>query len=210
MNMELGTTHLRVLQQQIAAGSGLKEALASSIGNTVACDAQWRFFGETLPECGVERWNEGSLWKQHWKPFLPTGFFSFGEDVFGNQLVFASGQTSVQLWNHENGEMDDLLLDAMELLSTLVENGIEWIDFYQDGSLAIAREFGSIPTNCHLHWTTPLILGGAIIIENISVVEREQHLVGHAKLWRQIQGLEPGNMVKPGDDNEKEKKRGHH
>ncbi len=49
----------------------------------------------------------------------------------------------------------------------------------------------------HLHWTQPLILGGSTTVANTSVLDRNQHLVGHARLWRQIGNLPPGSSVVP-------------
>lgn len=135
-------------------------------------------------------------------PFLPTGLFSFGEDVFGNQLTVVRGEENVRLWNHENGAFIDLVLAPAELLSTIVESGIDWIDLYDNGSIEVARKYGRVPDNSHLHWTTPLVLGGAISLENLSLVERERHLVGHAKLWFQVAGLEAGSPIyakRPGE-----------
>jgi hypothetical protein len=139
----------------------------------------------------------GSPWKSQWKPFLPAGTFSFGEDVFGNQLALASGRDNILLWNHENSECHDLLVSPQELVRMAAESGIDWIDFYSDGSLVVARECGPVPLDAHLHWTTPLIFGCRVSRDNISLVEREPHLVGHAKLWSQVSGLPPGTTVVP-------------
>ena len=161
----------------------MEAVLPASVGNTVASEGLWRFFSDTFPPRGVHWWNNSSGWKEHWKPFLPAGLFSFGEDIFGNQLVIIPNQANVFLWNHEDGGFADLLLAPAELLSTVAESGIDWIDFYGNGSLEVARSYRRIPDDSHLHWTTPLILGGTVGLENLSVVERERHLVGHAKLW---------------------------
>jgi hypothetical protein len=49
-----------------------------------------------------------------------------------------------------------------------------------------------------LHWTAPLFLGGRVELHNVSLVQRDDHLVGHASLWRQVADLPPGSTVKPG------------
>ena len=72
---------------------------------------------------------------------------------------------------------------------------IDWIDFYSDGSLQIARGFGVVPEDSHLHWTTPLVLGGSVNLANLGIVPRDKHHVGHAKLWAQVSGLPPGTEV---------------
>jgi len=38
---------------------------------------------------------------------------------------------------------------------------------------------------------------GQVGAENTSVVERTMHLVGHAKLWKQLRGSNPGTIVMP-------------
>ena len=193
--IEFSAIHVRRLEESMAECTPLEVALPAALGNTVAGRGCWRFFSDTFPPRGVRWWNESSGWREHWKPLLPAGLFSFGEDVFGNQLVVVSGEENAYLWNHEDGTFIDLLLAPAELLSTVVESGIAWIDFYGNGSLEIARKYGEIPNDSHLHWTTPLVLGGTVSLENLSVVERERHLVGHAKLWFQVRGLEPGSTI---------------
>lgn len=193
--IELSRDNVRLLRESIEAGTPLETAIPASIGNAFAGGGLWRFFSDTLPPRGVRWWNESSGWREHWKPLLPASFFSFGEDIFGNQLVIVSSKENGYLWNHENGAFLDLQLAPTELLLTVVENGIDWIDFYRNGSLEIARKYGRIPDNSHLHWTTPLVLGGAVSLKNLSVVERGEHLVGHAKLWFQVRGLELGQTI---------------
>ena len=196
--IELSTNHVRLLEEGIAGGTALEAALPAYVGNAVAGGGPWRFFSHTFPSRGVRWWNESSAWKEHWKSLLPAKLFSFGEDVFGNQLVIVPGEENVFLWSHEDGVIVDLLLAPVELLSTVAESGIDWIDSYGNGSLEVARDYGKIPDDSHLHWTTPLVLGGSVSLDNVSVVERERHLVGHAKLWFQARGLEPGATVAVG------------
>jgi hypothetical protein len=192
---EIGTTHLRRLREQIETGLSLEKALPASIGNTVVSGGLWRFFSDTFPPRGIHQWNESSGWREHWKQFLPAGLFSFGEDVFGNQLIVVSDEENACLWNHEDGSLVDLLLAPFELLSTVAESGIGWIDFYKNGSLEIAHKYGEVPDNSQLHWVTPLVLGGLVTLENLSVIDREKHLIGHAKLWSRVQDLEPGATI---------------
>ena len=193
--IDLSTSHIRCLEEIVATGSPLEKAIPCSIGNTVAGGGLWRFFSETFPAGGVHRWNESSGWKEYWKPFIPAGLFCFGEDVFGNQLVIVPGEKIAKIWNHEDGAFVDLLLEPQEMLSVVAESGIDWIDFYGNQFLDVASKYGMVSDNLHLHWTTPMILGGSACKENLSVVERKSHLIGHAKLWHQIQNLESGSTV---------------
>ena len=186
------------LDELLARRMTPQAALPQAIGGTSLCDGIWRFLSVSWPQGGISGWNVGSSWKSHWRPFMPFGMFSFGEDVFGNQLVLVNGCENVLLWNHENGECCDLLVGPCALLRTALDSGIDWIDFYADRSLDVAREYGAVSLDMHLHWTTPLILGGQVARENISSVQREPHLVGHAKLWAQVSGLQPGMAVVPG------------
>ncbi len=192
----LSLQHLARLDELVAGGTAPPAALPEAVGGTCACDAVWRFFSNSWPQGGISGWNFESSWKSHWQPFLPSGLFSFGEDLFGNQLVLANGCDNALLWNHENGECFDLLVGPCELLRTAL-SGIDWIDFYSDGSLAVASQHGPVSLDMHLHWTTPLVLGGQVLLDNISLVQREPHLVGHAKLWSQIAALPPGTVVVP-------------
>jgi hypothetical protein len=177
------------LEELLASGLPPLNAFSQAIGGTSLSDCIWRFYSESWPNRGILVWNSGSPWKFEWQRFLPSGLFAFGEDVFGNQLVLVNGCDNALLWNHENGECHDLLVRPCELLRTALESGIDWIDFYCDGSLNVARQYGPVPLSMHLHWTTPLILGGQVAADNLSLVERESHLVGHAKVWSEISGL---------------------
>jgi len=175
----------------------LSEALSTSVGETHADGGLWRFFSAHYPKGGVAEWNSSAAWKREWG-FAPSLFYAFGEDLFGNQLVLRHGFENVHLWNHEDGSQADLLLDASTLLETVVQSGLDWIDIYKDGSLKIAQtRLMDVPVECHLHWTTLLMLGGKVSVGNTTVVERSMHLVGHAKLWIQLRGCDPGTIVVP-------------
>lgn len=193
--MQLESRHVEQLRESLAGGVPLAQAVQQTIGDADACGGLWRFYSESWPSGGVERWNERSAWKLHWRDFLPAGAFAFGEDVFGNQLIVVPGHENALLLNHENAECSDLYCDPVTLLATVLNDGVGWIDFYSDGSLTVARRFLPLPREFHLHWTTPLILRGAVDDSNVSIVERESHLVGHAKLWAQLRGLPPGTAV---------------
>ncbi len=178
----------------LSKSSGITAAL-KTIGPACLADGIWRLFSDLYPSGGIDEWNTVSVWRAEWG-IADAGFQTFGEDLFGNQLVVRPGSGNAFLWNHENGEEHDLLLEPAELFGVIVENGLDWIDFYGDGSLAVARSrIKDVPMEQHLHWTTPLVLGGVVGVENTSLVDRVSHLVGHAKLWRQIGDLPPGSSV---------------
>lgn len=185
------------LRHELSGAIPLADALSKSVGETQAGGGVWRFFSARYPNGGVAEWNSTVTWKLEWE-FTSTLVHAFGEDLFGNQLILRPDFENVHLWNHEDGSVVDLLLDPVTLLETVVQSGLDWIDFYNDGSLKIAEaRLMDVPTECHLHWTTPLILGGKLSVENTSVVERSMHLVGHAKLWRQLRGCDSGTVVVP-------------
>lgn len=192
---QLQSQDVDVLSELVAKNTPLPEAIAGSIGDTHASEGLWRFYSANWPFGGVRTWNEVSQWKTMWRPFLPAGAFAFGEDVFGNQLMIVDGLETVQLLDHETAEFSDLYCEPDVLLRTVLQDGIDWIDQYGDGSLSIARLFLPVSLSTHLHWVTPLMLGGDVSRENISIVDRESHLVGHAKLWSQLRDLPPGSAV---------------
>lgn len=191
----LSLQHLSRLDEILADGTAPQFALPQAIGGTLACDDIWRFFSDSWPPGGVSHWNIGSSWKSHWQAFLPRGLFSFGEDVFGNQLVLVNGYEHVYILDHECGKCYDLLLGPSNLLHVALESGIDWIDFYSNGSLDVARRDGAVPLDMHLDWTTPLILGGQVSRDNATLLERDSHLVGHAQIWSQVCDLPPGTTV---------------
>jgi len=195
--MELAPTHLACLTELLEQGTDITDGLPWAIGDTETCESLWRFYSNLWPTGGIGTWNATSAWKRKWEPLLPPGAYAFGEDIFGNQLIVIRGENNVFLWNHENGDCADLYCDPVTLLTTVLNDGIDWVDQYCDGSLTVARQFSPISRDSHLHWTTPLILGGVVRDSNISVVERESHLAGHAELWSQLRGLPFGTSIIP-------------
>lgn len=193
--ISLSSEHIAALRAQLDRGIAPNKGLPSALGATQTADGLWRFYSDSWPGQGIGWWNSESPWRLHWGRFLPLGLFSFAEDVFGNQLVNIAGRSEVYLLNHENAECHSLYVNPGELLSTVTGSGIDWIDFYSDGSLQVARGFGVVPEDSHLHWTTPLVFGGSVNLANLSIVPRDKHHVGHAKLWAQVSGLPPGTEV---------------
>lgn len=178
------------LRASLAGGVSPREALLECVGGTVLCNGLWRLYSAAHPKCGVDHWNEE--WCLAWG-LSKENVFAFGEDVFGNQLILTAQGTTVYLCDHENGSCHDLDLGVADLLEAGIVHGLSWIDFYSNGSLDIAKGFLTTVTwEQHLHWTQPLILGGAIAAQNVSVVDRVLHLSGHAKLWKQLSGLPAG------------------
>ena len=180
------------LANAIAIGA---PAIASVIGGAVVEQGLWRFYSAHAPAPGgVSAWNAGA-WRGAWSRMQPDLYF-FGEDAFGNQLVAIPGHPNAYIWSHESGELTDMELDLFSVIDSVASHGLDWIDFYGDGSLGVARRLlGSIDWGSHLHWATPLILGGTIQVENISVMERSVHLLGHGQLWAQVGDLPPGADV---------------
>lgn len=167
-----------------------------SIGDTQACSGLWRFFGQDFPIAGgISGWNAAHQWKDAWQ-IDADNVTAIGEDVFGNQLILMRNDTIAKLWDHESGEICDLLLDISELLTVVLREGLRWIDHYHNSSLDAAISFGvPAPLESHLHWRTPLVLGGPPIANNIALVERSAHLRSHAALWSRIRDLPPGSTI---------------
>lgn len=194
--MSLTPATLASLRTRASAGTPIYSALAMEVGGCEVSSGIWRIFSETYPGDGVWWWNTKSAWRLQWNDLLPVDLFAFGEDVFGNQIVGTKGGAASSLWNHENGELCDLCVDPITLLETVARDGVDWIDAYTAEMTAVARRFVPLSRGSHLHWTRPLILGGNIDAGNITIVAREPHLVGHARLWRQIHDLPPGTEIR--------------
>ncbi len=98
---------------------------------------------------------------------------------------------------HESGELFDTSLDLATLLECALSDGVSWLEVYTDEVSAIlASDAAAVPLSMHLHWTTPLVLGGRAHLDNVSFVDRAPHLVGHHQLWSQIGGLPPGASLR--------------
>jgi hypothetical protein len=197
---ELATKNLVALKSALP-NEPLSTALPKTVGGCSVAGGFWRFFSERYPETGgIFRWNSTEFWRQAW-PGLSSDLFFFGEDIFGNQLTLVPDRENVFLWNHENQDLADLLLDPATLFETVLQSGVHWIDFYTSEMLAIGRaRLLDVPENCHLHWTQPLILAGAVAMANTSVLEAVSHLKFHGELWVKLRDLPPGTevIIKPG------------
>lgn len=181
------------LQSALESGLPLREAAPVIIGGTVVNGGFWRFFSSRHPTMGIDRWNEE--WCATWA--LPKdSIFVVGEDVFGNQLLLTPKDSTMHVCDHENGACHNLDLGPADLLGAVLRYRVSWIDFYSNGSPAVAAGFlAELGWEQHLHWTHPLVLGGSVTAQNVSVVERLAHLHGHAKLWARISGLEGGGEL---------------
>lgn len=190
----LDSRHVSDLASAVAAGLPLHEAFPRHVGGRSAGNGAWRFFSPAHPGCGISDWN--TAWREAWG-VATADVSAFGEDVFGNQILAFAGRATVVLFDHESGGCHDLELGPVDLLSAVAEHGVSWIDSYGNGALAVAEGLsGSLDWEHHIHWTLPLILGGAIDAGNTSVVERHAHVRGHAKLRQQISGLPPGSETR--------------
>lgn len=182
------------LLELLGAGYPTLDAISKSMGGTTLCrDFMWFF-----PEVGIhdrKSWNAAPLWKYAWGG-TADALTAFAEDRFGNQFCFIPNRDTVFLWSHEDGAYIDSELDVGTLLGIVRQHDLDWIDFYRDGTLDVFRRYDEpIPDDHHLHWTQPLILGGAVARDNVSTVERVKHLVGHGQIWQRLQGLKPGEEI---------------
>jgi len=169
--------------------------VADTIGGTVTANGLWRIFGRSAPPPGVVQWNEPTLWKTCWGE-VARDKTCIGEDIFGNQLVCIPETADLLIWDHESGSLFTLEAPPDVALAAVLEHGIDWIEFYKNGSPRIAlHRLPDVPDTSHLHWTMPLVLGGAVDVNNTSIVERTKHLIGHAMLWQQVRDLPPGTKV---------------
>lgn len=174
----------------------MQMALPNTVGGSSLAGGFWRLFSKSYPEGGgIHYWNSAENWRKSW-PTLASNLFFFGEDIFGNQLTLLPERENVFLWNHENEDLVDLLLDPLTLLETVFQSGIDWIDFYIPKMISIGRtRLLDIPESCHLHWTQPLILAGPMDLKNTSVVNSVSHLKFHGELWAKLRGLPPGTEI---------------
>jgi len=192
---ELGPVHLGLLRAALGRGLGLRAALAESVGGTTTASGVWRFFSDSIPAGGVLKWNASGGWRAAWG-LADNQLYAFGEDVFGNQLMLVDDPAASLIWNHETGGLSELAFGPIDLLEIVAESGLEWLGYYQDGELAVAgQKAGSVSIEEHLHWTQPLVLGGVARVENTSLVDRHDHLIGHAELWCQVEDLPLGSSV---------------
>lgn len=172
-----------------------RACLAKVLGGKGVASGFWRFFSRTHPACGTGEWN--LRWCRSWG-LAPENVYSFGEDLFGNQLLIFMGRTSAYVLDHEDGECHDTQLSVDDLVEAVLDNGVGWLDFYANGANTIGVDFvAQVDWESHLHWVQPLSLGGRVSRDNVSIVERMAHLVGHERLWERIRDAAPGDEILP-------------
>jgi hypothetical protein len=182
------------LRELLESGEPIADALLAVGGRHVLFANAWRIFSSNFPAGGPEAVN-AAPWRQLWR--VPA-FHPFGEDVFGNVLVLMPGLPNAHLVDHECGDVHDLQLDPVTLIEVCATDGIGWLDPYASGALEVAEaEVGTLLPDHHLHWVTPLILGGKPERGNVIALPRGQHMRGHAELWKQIRDLPPGARAVP-------------
>ena len=188
---------VREAKERVSAGTPFSDVVPGVLGGTLLDNGFWRFFGSSEPgSLSLGTWSSPDTWKHAWNGLASLTFW--GEDVVGNQLLL-DGEGNVYLWNHENALTIELGFDLFTILETCLSHGFGWVDFYSDGSysLAKARVRGELPLDSHWHWLQPRTLGGRATGENLTPVERVQHLIGHGKLWLQLRDLPEGSRVIP-------------
>lgn len=182
------------LRRLLDEGRSVHSAIESLLGGKALASGFWRIFSAAWPSGGAAAWNGGD-WRGAWAD-MSAGFYCVGEDVFGNQLALVPNGDEVYLWDHETGALNGLHLDPLALLESVVVGGVGWIDAYANGCLEIAGpRVAALPLDSHLHWVVPLALGGGVSEANLAPIERTAHLIGHAKLWRQVGGVAPGTRI---------------
>jgi len=182
-------------QESFDTTGDVLDVVADTIGDTCTASGLWRIFGRSMPKLGIHDWNSQSLWKQHWGD-LAHDITCIGEDIFGNQLVCITETSNLLIWDHENGGLFTLNLNPQDAFEVVLKHGIGWIDFYNDKYIQVGLDrLVDLTENSHVHWTTPLILGGEIDINNTSIIDRVNHLIGHGKLWCQLQDVSLGSSV---------------
>ncbi len=187
----LSPSHLRAL---VDSGEQVADALLKVGGRDLLFANTWRFFSTEFPPGGPDTVN-AAAWRQVWRL---RSFHPFGEDVFGNLLVLLPGLPNAHFVDHECGAVHDLLLDPVTLIEVCATDGLGWLDPYAGDALRVAEtEVGALLPDHHLHWVTPLILGGRAERANVMSLPREQHMRGHAELWSQIRDVPPGAWVVP-------------
>jgi hypothetical protein len=192
-SMECDATSLPRLQHALETGAPMAVAVSSALGG-LTLDGIVRFFGADCPPGGVDAWNRAA-WRAEWA--LGGDVRCLGEDCFGNQLLCPSSDV-VAWWNHETGDTYDLEVDVVTLVSVGIDSGVRWLDCYRDIDFSSVESLvKALSMREHLHWVTPLVLGGDRNATNLQAVERNAHMTGHAELWRKIGRLPPGTRVVP-------------
>lgn len=183
--MNVHNNNIEMLAEQVRCHRSLEEAIASNLGGLTMCDGRWRFYQDSPSEPSSRTWT--NFWEQAWG-MVPKSTLHIGEDVFGNQISVNESSHETYICNHENNIYSEIGLKVVDLVNAVAKHGLFWIDFYNDGSLDIVEHLPKISIVQHFHWVHPLVLGGRVDLNNVCIIERIPHIIGHAKLWRSIQG----------------------
>jgi hypothetical protein len=169
-------------------------ALEEAIGGRTTAGGIWRFFSSAHPASGAAAWRNElrTAWRSE-----SLASQAFGEDLFGNQLVWHSAGGAMSVWDHEDGSYWDAEMAVADMLEGVLSHGLGWVDFYPAGAVDLAQALADqVSWAQHLHWVHPLVLSGAVTRENLALLDRTPHIRGHAELWAQVSGLPAGTELK--------------
>lgn len=111
-------------------------------------------------------------------------------DAFGTMYgLDESGKVSI-FWS-ETGETEPLGVDEAAFLSMIVEdpNGTINLDLYQSA----VREFGPIGPQQHFAFRVETALGGQVALDNLMVMDADEHMRGLGALAQQIHDVPTGS-----------------
>ena len=138
----------------------------------------------------LERWNEGSLWRDAYQD-LAEGCFFFAEDLFGGQFAFEDGV--VCSFDPETGEREELA----ETLAQWAEAVLA--DYQTLTAQPLAHQWqaahGTLAKGRRLLPKVPFVAGGEFALENLYAAHAVKAMRARAALALQVRDLPDGSEI---------------
>jgi len=164
-------------------------------GGFCALEYALRFYTQTSnPEFhDVVSWNSQTGWKSLFSSIVQDNFWSFAEDVFGNQYIF--WKSKVCMFEIETGCMTELCDSFSQWLELIVSSP----NYYTGYSIAQQwnQENHSEPLTAQYNLSAiiPFVCGGEYSVSNVFRVDSVKNIELKADFARQIYNLPDGAQI---------------
>lgn len=145
-------------------------------------------FGGALRFLDADDGSWMARWGQSYGPIAPDLRF-IASDAFGT-MYGLDGSGKVAIFWAETGDVELLGVGQEEFFSMILEdpNSTINLDLYRDA----AREIGAIGPQQHFAFKVETALGGLVALDNLMIMDADEHMRGLGALAQQIHDVPAG------------------
>lgn len=138
---------------------------------------------------------EDTSWKYQWGKYygeLMPNIKIFAADAFGTVYGLLDNGSTAIFWT-ETGEIEGLGVDLDEFFELVYQDpdGTINLSLYQ----AAVEKFGNISVDKHFAFKVETALGGQLSIDNIVLMDSNDHFKALSKIAKQIKNIPEGQVI---------------